>query len=186
MGNRLPQTAGTASHIIMQSPTDQAETTIPTKTVMNDPNLSRIVPDLTKMQCHNRWRYALDPSIALTAGSTGTWTEDEDLQLKDSVQTHGGKDWGAIAVLVPGRTKMQCLGRWHNALGPSITLTNGRTGIKWTDDEDIQLEYAVHVHGDKDWPTTAVLVPGRTDAQCRYRWKKLSEHSPVKRTRHSQ
>jgi hypothetical protein len=32
----------------------------------------------------------------------GTWSEDKDIKLKDAVQRHGGKDWGAIAALVPG------------------------------------------------------------------------------------
>jgi hypothetical protein len=50
---------------------------------------------------------------------TWTWTEDEDSKLKIAVQTHGGKDWAAIAALVPSRTKIQCHDRWHNALDPS-------------------------------------------------------------------
>jgi hypothetical protein len=47
----------------------------------------------------------LAPSIALTAGRTGTWEEDEDSKLKEAVQTHGDKDWVTISLLVPGRTK---------------------------------------------------------------------------------
>jgi hypothetical protein len=42
--------------------------------------------------------------IALTAGRTGKWAEDEYIGLKDAVQTHGDKDWAAITALVPGRT----------------------------------------------------------------------------------
>ena len=39
---------------------------------------------------------------------TGRWTEDEgDNKLKDSVERHGGEDWVAIAVLVPGRTSLE-------------------------------------------------------------------------------
>jgi hypothetical protein len=29
---------------------------------------------------------------------------------------HGGKSWGAIAALVPGRTKGQCHSRWKDVL----------------------------------------------------------------------
>jgi hypothetical protein len=32
----------------------------------------------------------------------------EDEKLKDLVQTHDGKNWNAMARLVPGRTKLQC------------------------------------------------------------------------------
>jgi hypothetical protein len=59
----------------------------------------------------------LDPSIALMASCAGKWTEDEDLKLKHSVQTHGGKNWVAIAALVPGRKQKQC---------------HIDTGINWT------------------------------------------------------
>jgi hypothetical protein len=34
-----------------------------------------------------------------------------DIKLKNAVQTHGCKDWGAVAALVPGRTKKQCYNR---------------------------------------------------------------------------
>jgi hypothetical protein len=53
----------------------------------------------------------VDASIDGTTGRTGTWTEDEDIKLKDAVQMHGGKNWIAIAALVPGRTKSQCNSR---------------------------------------------------------------------------
>jgi uncharacterized protein (DUF2237 family) len=133
--------------------------------------IAAMVPGRTKSQCNNRWRYGLDPSIALPAGSTGTgtWAEDEDLKLTTAAQIHGGKDWAAIAVMVPGRTKIQCNKRWHNALDPSIALTAGSTGA-WTEDEDLKLKAAVQTHGGKNWNKIAALVPGRTKRQCRDRW----------------
>ncbi len=50
----------------------------------------------------------------------GTWIEDEDDKLDDAVQIYGGKDWGAIAALVPGRNKNQCRCRWTNYLNLRI------------------------------------------------------------------
>jgi hypothetical protein len=47
----------------------------------------------------------LDPSIGGASGRTGKWTAVEDSKLKNAVQTHGGKNWCAIAALVPGRTE---------------------------------------------------------------------------------
>jgi hypothetical protein len=127
-----------------------------------------LVPGRTGSQCKGRWHSALNPSIVLTAGSGGKWTEDEDSKLKDAVQKHGGKDWFAISALVPGRTVSQCSGRWKNALHPSINRASGRTG-KWSEDEDIKLKDAVQTHGCKHWGTIAALVPGRTKMQCRIR-----------------
>jgi hypothetical protein len=59
---------------------------------------------------------------------TGTFSEDEDIKLKYAVQTHCGKNWGAIAALVPDRAKTQCNKRWYDALKPSIGGANARTG----------------------------------------------------------
>jgi hypothetical protein len=56
------------------------------------------------------------------------WTEDEDSKLKDAVQMHGGKNWGAVAALVLGRTRNQCCKRWHDFLRPNIGRANRRTG----------------------------------------------------------
>jgi hypothetical protein len=128
------------------------------------------VPGRTRGQCRDRWRKVVDPSIALTAGSTGKWTAVEDVKLKDAVQTHGSKNWEAIAALVPGRTKMQCYDRWKDTLDPKIDRVNARTG-KWAEDEDIKLKDAVETHGGKNWDKIAALVPGRTQRQCCNRWQ---------------
>jgi hypothetical protein len=87
------------------------------------------VPGRTKTkQCNSRWRGVLHPSIDLTAGRTGEWSEDEDSRLQDVAQTHGDKEWAALSSLVPGRTKRQCKGRWDDILDPFIDRANGRKG----------------------------------------------------------
>jgi hypothetical protein len=92
-------------------------------------DIAALVPGRTITQCRQRWHDALNPSIALTAGRTGTWVEDEGTKLKDAVQIRGAKDWAVINAFVPGRTKKQCWRRWHDALNPSIDRTpSGRTG----------------------------------------------------------
>jgi hypothetical protein len=79
--------------------------------------IAALVPGRTQKQCYRRWSDVLNPSIALTAGSTGRWVEDEDIKLKAAVQTHGGRGWDEIATMVPGRTKLQCYHRWHACQG---------------------------------------------------------------------
>jgi hypothetical protein len=140
-----------------------------------------LVPGRTNEQCSQRWHDVLDPSIDRTAPvRTGKWTEDEDLKLQYSVQMHGGKDWAAIAVMVPGRTKQQCNSRWFQVLDPNIDRANGRTG-KWTEDEDLKLQGAVQMHGGKDWAAISALVPGRTRSQCCNRWHDVLDSSIVDR-----
>jgi myb proto-oncogene protein len=82
----------------------------------------------------SRSRDALDPSVDRPSGRSGPWTEDADVKLKDAVQMYGGKDWVAIAALVPGRMKRQCCNRWEKALNPSIDRTAGCTGTGNDDD----------------------------------------------------
>jgi hypothetical protein len=132
--------------------------------------IAALVPGRTKKQCGNRWHNALKPSITLTTGNAGIWAEDEDKKLKDAVLTHGGKDWAAIAALVPDRTKAQCYDRWYNAFKPSIAVDAGRTG-KWIEDEVTKLKDAVLTHGDKNWKKIAALVPGRKEKQCCKKWR---------------
>jgi myb proto-oncogene protein len=131
--------------------------------------IAALVPGRTKVQCRNRWHNSLISNTHPTGGREGKWTADEDKKLKDVVPTHGAKNWEAIAALVPGRTKVQCCGRWHDTLDPSIGWATARTG-KWTADEDKMLKDALPTYGGKNWEAVAALVPGRTKGQCRNRW----------------
>jgi hypothetical protein len=128
--------------------------------------ISALVPGRTKTQCSDRWQHALKPSITRSAGRVGKWVAVEDSRLKDAVQMHGGKNWGAIAALVPGRSGQQCRNRWRDDLDRNIDQANG----KWTEDEDSRLKDAVHTHGGKNWGAIAALVLGRTVKQCWSRW----------------
>jgi hypothetical protein len=132
--------------------------------------ISALVPGRTSKQCRNRWQDTLDPSIGRATARTGKWTADEDKMLRDALPAQGSKNWEQIAALVPGRTCKQCRNRWRDALDPSIRLTNGRAG-KWTADEEKQLKDAVPAQGAKNWEQIAALVPGRTQKQCRNRWR---------------
>jgi hypothetical protein len=135
--------------------------------------IAALVPGRTNKWCSNRWHDVLDHSIDRANGRTGKWTEDEDSKLRDAVQRHDGKDWVAMASLVPGRTRNQCRHRWQNILDPSIDRANGRTGM-WTAVEDSKLKDAVQTHGTKNWGVICALVPGRTKQQCRARWHRTS------------
>jgi hypothetical protein len=124
-----------------------------------------LVPGRTRRQCCNRWNSISTSTIDSTTACTGKWGEDEVIKLNSAVEMYRGKKWDEIAVLVPGRTRIQCWNRWHNSLDPN----NRRTG-EWTVNEDSKLTSAVHAHGGKKWEATAALVPGRTLTQCYYRW----------------
>jgi myb proto-oncogene protein len=88
-------------------------------------------PGRVEKQCYRRWHNILDPSIDRMNERTGAWILDEDSKLKDAVQTHGARNWGAITARVPSRVESQCHIRWHNVLDPSIHRVNGLRG-EWT------------------------------------------------------
>jgi hypothetical protein len=82
--------------------------------------IAALIPGRTRKQCWNRWQYALDPSIVRTSKrATGKWLTEEDKTLVSAVKKHNGKNWVEIAELVPGRTKRQCMDRWHKFLDTS-------------------------------------------------------------------
>jgi hypothetical protein len=105
----------------------------------------------------------------------GKWTTTEDCNLTAAVQAYGGKNWAAIATLVPGRTKSQCYNRWY--VDPSIDQTPTRHTDKWGEDEVIKLVGAIHMHGDKDWAAISALVPGRMERECYERWQEILDPS---------
>jgi hypothetical protein len=106
-----------------------------------------------------RWTQTLDPAN----GNKGKWTPEEDAKLTAAVEKHG-KEWVAVAAMVPGRTNNQCRTRWVQILDPA----NVKKG-QWKPEEDAKLTEAVKKHG-KNWAAAAAMVPGRTNNQCRYRW----------------
>jgi hypothetical protein len=118
-----------------------------------------LVPGRTTKQCRQRWAETLDPGM-----NSGRWTVEEDAMLIEAV-TELGEDWVGVAVMVTGRTILQCRYRWVESLHPAII--SGR----WTADEDAILIEAVAELG-VDWIGVSALVPSRTNIQCCYRWHK--------------
>jgi hypothetical protein len=136
--------------------------------------VAALVLGRTKTQCRCRWRDGFD--IARASGRTGKWTKDEYFKLKKAVEAHGGKNWGAISALVPGRTKKQCWNKWKDVLDPNLGTVSGRKG-KWTAVEDSWLTEVVRKYGGKKWHGIAAMVPGRSEKQCRHRWNDFLDPS---------
>jgi hypothetical protein len=63
--------------------------------------ITELVPGRMDTQCRKRWNEVLGPNIGTVSGRNGSRQTDEDSNLKNPAQTHGDKDWGAIAALVP-------------------------------------------------------------------------------------
>lgn len=101
----------------------------------------------------------------------GRFSKDESALLEEGVSMFG-TNWVAIAkTYLPDRTPTQCARHWH-------ARTHTQSG-PWSFEEDAALQFAIDQHlvlGDDDdtqWEHIARLVPGRSVAQCRYRWFKV-------------
>jgi myb proto-oncogene protein len=127
--------------------------------------IATLIPGRTNINCRQRWTKNLNPT---KEHPTGKWTAVDDARLIVAVKEHGGSNWAAVALLVPGRIDIQCRSRWVNTLDPTIDRLTG----KWTLEEDAKLTEAVKKFGNSDWVAAAELIPGRTNKQCRQRWIK--------------
>jgi hypothetical protein len=126
--------------------------------------VAALVPGRNNKVCRSRWAENLEPNTNNAIQRRGKWTAEEDGKLFVAV-TKYGKDWVAVAVLVPGRTSEQCRARWASCLDPGMNRATG----KWTAEEDAKLIEGAQKHG-KDWVAVAALVPGRSNKDCRSRW----------------
>jgi myb proto-oncogene protein len=129
-------------------------------------SVAAMVLGRTNSQCRERWIKSFDPAN----GEKGQWTPAEDEKLTDSVKKHG-KDWVAVAAMVPGRTNSQCRERWIKSLDPA-NENKGKPRISWKPEEDARLTEVVKKHGKDCWVVVAALLPSRTNNQCRQRWVK--------------
>jgi hypothetical protein len=55
----------------------------------------------------------------------GRWTLEEDAALTKAVQKHG-REWNAVASLVPGRARSQCSQRWLKNVDPEMLFSSNR------------------------------------------------------------
>ena len=95
------------------------------------------------------------------------WTKAEDQQLAmafDRCKHISPLPWKRIASIVGTRNRAQCLHRWRKSLNPSM-----KKG-KFSKEEDALLVDAVRKLGTCNWKHVKLLVPGRTDVQCRERY----------------
>jgi hypothetical protein len=106
-----------------------------------------------------------------------TWTENEDIILKELVLEHGAKNWNFIADLLnqkaheefPIRKAKQCRERWTSSLDPSINKE------PWTEREDECL-YKAHAELGNKWSKIMErLETKRTENQVKNRFNHLKK-----------
>jgi hypothetical protein len=83
-----------------------------------------MVPGRTDKQCRIRWVNVLDPA---NGKNKGKWTPPKGAKLIEAV-LELGKDWVAVAAMVPSRTNYQCRSRWVRHWDPDRALKTHNVG----------------------------------------------------------
>jgi len=118
------------------------------------------------MACMRAYKTMLNARQAGGDGKRRVWSEDENIKLQAAVAELGSSNWQLVSDRIGFATPNQCLQRWRYSLNPSM-----KKG-KWTLEEDRLLIAACHQLGPKPrWCDVAMAVPGRTDRQCRERFR---------------
>lgn len=104
------------------------------------------------------------------------FTEDEDRQIIELVNSMPRPDWRRVADALVTRSARQCRERWRSYLQPDLTAG------PWTPDEDEMLKREHSNLGPK-WAAIALFLPGRSEIQVKNRWLKLTRHPRRRRQR---
>ncbi|KFK43680.1 hypothetical protein AALP_AA1G159200 [Arabis alpina] len=105
-----------------------------------------------------------------------TWTQEEDVILRDQITLHGTENWAIIASKFKDKSTRQCRRRWYTYLNSDFK----RGG--WSPEEDMLLCEAQRVFGNR-WTEIAKVVSGRTDNAVKNRFttlcKKRAKHEAM-------
>jgi hypothetical protein len=91
------------------------------------------------------------------------FTPQEDVLLRQAVESRRLNNWAEVARRLPNRTARQCRDRYNNY------LSTERLHRPWTFAEDLSIIKIYNAWGPK-WSIIATYLPGRTSVEVKNRW----------------
>ncbi|ORX81790.1 hypothetical protein BCR32DRAFT_244680 [Anaeromyces robustus] len=152
--------------------------------IINWEKVARVVDGRLPIECQSYWMNNMRPSL-----NRNLWTETERNKLFHLMKKYSKRNWIQISKeLNNNRVPFQCLQeylRYKNKIKSQKDTTPKipyqilrpykgkrviKPPVKWTPEEDEKLKLAVKLYGER-WNKVSILIPGRTDGQCRERYK---------------
>jgi hypothetical protein len=95
------------------------------------------------------------------------FTEQEDVLLRNIVESQSEEDWATVAKDFPNRSPRQCRERWRNYLSPNLIR------LPWSSDEDKILFRKVQKYG-RHWECLVSFFQGRSRNDIKNRWNTIN------------
>jgi hypothetical protein len=125
------------------------------------------------------------------SAASGSWTAEEDEELRRAVEVEGPADWkGKAARFSTGRSEGALRRRWpliqrggvsaSSEAGPAAPSPSGVPPASWLQTEDAQLRAMVRAEGSGNWQDKADrFLTQRSAGALRFRWYVLKEEDTV-------
>ena len=119
------------------------------------------------------WNLLATPEEKATRTTKLTYTPEEDLAIREHVNTHGLKNWKLVAKAI-NRKVLSCKAHFWNVLATPEEKATRATKLIYTPEEDRVLREHVNTHGPKNWKLVAKAI-NRKVLSCKARfWNALA------------